>query len=84
MRPREMYIACKEKFPNVMLGCSKCWTFRAKCCELAGSSDIHFVSVCRIHQNAILLVDAINWDFTHKYLISKMVCDANRKECMRH
>ena len=35
-------------------------------------------------QNAILLVDAINWDIIYKDLISKMVCDSTRKECMMH
>ena len=50
----------------------------------AGSSGTHSVCVCSIHQNAILLVDAINWDITYKDLISKIVCDSTRKECMMH
>ena len=40
--------------------------------------------VCRIHQNAILLVDAINWDVTYKDWIGEMVCDATRKKCMMY
>ena len=32
----------------------------------------------------ILLVDAINWDITYEDLISKIVCDSTRKECIMH
>ena len=76
--------AFKEKYPNVKLGFSKFCTFRPKWCVLAGSSGTHSVCVCSIHQNAILLVDAINWDITYKDLISKIVCDSTRNECMMH
>ena len=79
-----MYAAFKEKYPNVKLGFSKFCTFRPKWCVLAGSSGTHSVCVCSIHQNAILLVDAINWDITYKDLISKIVCDSTRNECMMH
>ena len=61
---REMYAAFKEKYPNVKLGFSKFCIFRPKWCVLARSSGTHSVCVCSIHQNAILLVDAINWDIT--------------------
>ena len=74
----------RKKYPNVKLGFSKFCTFRPKWCVLAGSSGTHSVCVCSIHQNAILLVDAINWDITYKDLISKIVCDSTRKECMMH
>ena len=57
---REMYVAFKEKYPNFELGFSKFCTFRPKFCVLAGSSAAHSVCVCSIHQNVILLVDAIN------------------------
>ena len=79
---REMYAAFKEKYPNVKLGFSKFCTFRPKCCVLAGSSGTHSACLCSIHQNTILLVDAINWDITYKDLISKIVCDSTKKECM--
>ena len=68
---REMYAAFKEKYLNVKLGFSKFCTFRPKWCVLAGSSGTHSVCVCSIHQNAILLVDVINWDITYKDLILK-------------
>ena len=79
-----MYAAFKEKYPNVKLGFSKFCTFRPKWCVLAGSSGTHSVCVYSIHQNAILLVDAINWDIKYKELISKIVCDYTRKACMMH
>ena len=81
---RDMYADFKEKYPHVKLGFSKFCTFWPKWCVLAGSSGTHSVCVCSIHQNAILLVDAIYWDITYKDLISKIVCDSTRKECMMH
>ena len=81
---REIFAAFKEKYPNVKLGFSNFCTFWPKCCVLAGFSGTHSVCVCSIHQNAILLVDAIYWDITYKDLISKIVCDSTRKECMMH
>ena len=56
---REIYAAFKEKYSNVKLGFSKFCIFQPKWCVLAGSSGIHSVCVCSIHQNTILLVDVI-------------------------
>ena len=81
---REIYAAFKEKYPNVMLGFSKFCIFRPKWYVFAGSSGTHSVSVCSIHQNAILLVDAMSWDITYKDLILKIVCDSTRKEGVIH
>ena len=57
---RDMHVAFKEKYPNVKLQFSRFCTFRPKWCVLARSSGTHSVYVCSIHQNAVLLVDAIN------------------------
>ena len=59
-----------------------CWVFpnSAPCDQngvLAGSTGTHSVCVCSIHQNAVLLADAIDWDVTYKDLINKVVCDSN-------
>ena len=35
-----------------------------------------------MHQNAVLLVDANDWDVNCKDLIIKVVCDSSNKECM--
>ena len=57
---RDMHVAFKEKYPNVKLQFSRFCTFRPKWCVLARSSGTHSVYVCSIHQNPVLLVDAIN------------------------
>ena len=69
---REMYAAFKEKHSNVKLEFSTFCPFQPKWCVLAGFSGTHSACVCSIHQNAILLVNAINWDMTYKGLISEM------------
>ena len=81
---KELYAAFKEKYPNIKIGFSKFCMLRPKWCVLAGSSGTHSVCVCSIHQNATLIVDAIDWDITYKDLISKLVCDSNKRECMMH
>ena len=81
---REMYAAFKEKHPNAKLGFSKFCIFWPKWCVLAGSSGTHSVCVCSIHQNVVLLVDAINWDIKCKDLTLKIFCDSTRMECMMH
>ena len=81
---RDMHVAFKEKYPNVKLRFSRFCTFRPKWCVLARFSGTHSVYVCSIHQNAVLLVDAINWDIRYKDLISKIVCDSTKKEYMMH
>ena len=81
----ELYVAFKEKYPEVKIGFSKFCSLRPKWCVVAGSSGTHSVCVCTSHQNAILLVDALNWDFTYKDLMKKIVCDITNRECMmRH
>ena len=71
MQPKRNVCCLQGKISNVKLGFSKFCTFRPKWCVLAGSSGTHSVCVCSIHQNAILLVDAINWDIRYKDLIQK-------------
>ena len=81
---REIHAAFKEKNLNVKLGFSKFFKFGSKWCVLAGSSGTHSACVCSIHQNAVLLVDTVNWDITYKDLISEIFCDFTRKECLMH
>ena len=45
---------------------------------------MHSVCLCTVHQNAVLLVDALNWYVTYKDLINKIVCDSANRECMMH
>ena len=37
-----------------------------------------------MHQNAVLLVDANDWDVNCKDLIIKVVCDSSNKGCMMY
>ena len=62
----ELYTSFKEKYPDVKIGFSKFCTLRPKWCVLAGPSGTHSVCVCSIHQNAVLLVDAVNWECSNK------------------
>ena len=57
---------------------------KTKWCVLAGSSGTHSVCVCSTHQNAVLLVDTIDWDYIYKDLMKKVVCDPDNKLCMMH
>ena len=55
-----LYAAFKEKHPNVNIGSPKFCALRPKWYVLAGSKMTHSVCVCSAHQNAVLLVDAMN------------------------
>ena len=63
---QELYNTFKEKHPNVNIVFSKLCALRPKWCVLAGSEITHSVWVCSAHQNFVLLVDAMDWDLTHK------------------
>ena len=60
---------------------SKFASFRPKWCILPGASGTHSV-VCSYHQNAILLVDALNVGLKYKDLLLITVCSVENKECM--
>ena len=81
---QELYIAFKEKHANVNTGLSKFCALRPKWCALADSKMTHSVCVCSVHQNVVLLVDAIDWDLTYKDLIKKIVCNNERNKCIMH
>ena len=80
----ELHNGFRDKYPNIKIGFSKFCTLRPKWCVLAGSWATHSVCVCNTHQNAVLLVDAIDWEYTYKDLIKKVVCDPDNKVCMMH
>ena len=66
---RELYTAFKEKHPNVNIGFSTFCALRLQWCVLAYSKMSHTVCVCSVHQNDVLLVDALGLDLTYKDLI---------------
>ena len=80
----ELYSAFKEKNPGIKVGFSKFCSLRPKWCILTDAPGTHSVCVCSHHQNAVLLVSAVDWDFTYKDLMKVLVCDTTRLECMVH
>ena len=80
----ELYSGFRDKYPNIKIGFSKFCTLRPKWCVLAGSSGTHSVCVGSTHQNAVLLVDAVDWPYTYKDLIKKVVCDPDKKVFIIH
>ena len=78
----ELFVAFKERNPDVKSEFSKFCTLCPKWCVIAGSSGTHSVCVCTTHQNTILLVEALNWEVTYKDLANKVVCDPSNCECM--
>ena len=81
---QELFVAFKDKNPNEKIGFSKFCSLRPKWCLLAGAKGTHSVCVCSAHQNAKLLVEAINWKHTYKDLMGKIVCSVDERECMMH
>ena len=79
---QELYTAFKEKRPNVNIGLSKFCALRRKWCVLAGSKMAYTVWVCSSHQNAVLLVDVMDWDLTYKDMIKKIVYNSDSNKCI--
>ena len=71
----ELFVAFKERNPDMKIRFSKFCTVRPKQCVIAGSLGTHLVYFCTPHQNTTLLVDALNWEVTYKVLDNKVVCD---------
>ena len=65
----ELFVAFKERNPDMKVGFFNFCTIHPKRCVIAGSSGTHLVCVCTTHQNTILLVDALNWEVTYKDLV---------------
>ena len=82
--PWIFFVAFKERNPDVKIGFSKFYTFHPKCCAIADSSGTNSECVCAIHQNTILLVDALNWEIKYKNLVNKVACDPSNCICMMH
>ena len=74
----------KKKNPGIEIGFSKFCSLRPKWCITVGPSGTHSVCVCTYHQNAVLLVGAIDWNLTYKDLMKIVVCDIDNRECMVH
>ena len=55
-----------------------------KWCAQAGSKMTHSFRACSAHQNVVLLVDAMYWDLTYKYLLKKIVYNPESNKCTMH
>ena len=44
----------------------------------------HSFRACSSHQNVVLLVDAMYWDLTYKYLLKKIVYNPESNKCTMH
>ena len=56
----ELFVAFKERNPDVKIGFFKFCTLSPKWRVIAGSSETHSVYVCTTHQNTILLVEELS------------------------
>ena len=81
---QKLYTAFKEKYSNINIGFRTFCALRPKWCVLAGSKMTHSICVCSTHQNALLLVDAMEWDLTYKDLIKKIVCNIESNKFVMH
>ena len=59
----ELFVAFKERNPDVEIGFSKLCNLHLEWCVVAGSTGIHLLCVFT-NQNTILLKDALNWEVT--------------------
>jgi hypothetical protein len=86
----ELYLEYKKQWPNEKIGFSKFCELRPKWYITVNSARMHAVCVCQIHQNVKLLTHALPGikadrqpDPTdYKYLLSLMVCDIEKWNCM--
>ena len=44
----------------------------------------HSFCACSAHQNVVLLVDAMYWDLSYKYLLKKIVYNPESNKCAMH
>ena len=80
----ELFVALKERNPDVKIVFSKFCTLCPKWYVIVGSSRTLLVCVRSTHQNTILLVEALNWEVTYTDLVNQIVCDPPNRECMMH
>ena len=79
---KELYNHFLSKYPEAKIKFTSFYSLKPKWCIQPGKSGTHSVCVCAIHQNVVLLCDAI--DKKHKELLQHLVCDTENKICMVH
>jgi hypothetical protein len=78
---KELYTAFKAEYPQMKIGISKFCQLRPKWCVTVGQPGTHSVCVCCIHQNPLLLLDAMNLNKSKlKELTDMLVRDKTKWE----
>ena len=81
---KEIYASFKISNPHIKVGFSKFCQLRPKWCISVGCSGGHSVCVCTIHQNVVLMLNAIKIKKNRNELMEMLVCSLDSKECMIH
>ena len=79
---KELYNHFVSKYPDAKIKLTSFYTLKPKWCIQPGKSGTDSVCVCAIHQNIVLLCDAI--DKKHNELLQHLVCDTENNICMEH
>lgn len=79
---KELYNYFVAKHSEAKIKLTSFYSLKPKWCIQPGKSGTHTVCVCAIHQNVVLLCDAVNLNY--KDLMSHLVCDVENKICMIH
>ena len=79
---KELYNHFVSKHPEAKIKLTSFYSLKPKWCIEPGKSGTHSKCVCAIHQNVVLLCDAI--DKNHSELLQHLVCDTENKICMVH
>ena len=66
------------------IGFSIFCVLRPKWCVTVGTSETHSVSICTKHQNAKLMIAAVDKKLYYRDLMAMCVCDIQSKDCMLH
>jgi len=79
---KELFNCFVTKHPEAKIKLTSFYSLKPKWCIQPGRSGTHTVCVCAIHQNVVLLCDAINQ--TYKDFFPFLVCNVQNKICMVH
>ena len=77
---KELFNCFVTKYPEAKIKLTSFYSLEPKWCIQPRRSGTHTVCVCAIHQNVVLLCDAINKKY--KDFIPHLVCDIQNKICM--
>ena len=79
---KELHMEFKKRHPDLQIGLSKFCSLRPKWCVTVDSKGMHNVCVCTTHQNMKLMVEALPVKVDYKYILGKLVCSLESRDCM--